>query len=217
MKKIISIILLCSLLLVCFFGCSISDLDDVNGTTSGEDGTTTGEDGTTSNNEINSTPEDNVNVAELNDLFSKLRKDSNDSEKIQFSVIYEDLHYELKKSDKYDDEDWIAPTIIVTVSCNYDLATNENWYKECSNADVKTLNTAFFNEYRDELSEGHFTPWSIAPALYFEYVHSENTLSETLNEFYSDYDILKQLMDLVYVNDISIGYYYSVPGSYFDD
>ena len=34
---------------------------------------------------------------------------------------------------------------------------------------------------------------------------------------YSDYAVLQQLIDLEYVNCIYIQYFYSVPGSYFDE
>ena len=211
MRKIVSLILLCSLLLVCFSGCSLPN--GANGEKKqNQDKVPDG------NNDINNS--DQVSEAysvELNEFITKMQKEANDFEKIEFFIEHQDLHYELKNSGKYNDEKWKDAAIIVTIDCNYDLATNEAWYKACSNTDVKTLNTALFNEYSHELSEGHFTPWGIAPALYFEYDHSESTLSETLKVFYSDYAVLAQLVDLEYINGISIQYFYSVPGSYFDD
>ena len=217
MNKIISFVLLGALLLMCFSGCAginTNDNDDKNDNT----GDPTPNDPSDNNNPDN----ENVNVGlesnvELNNLFTKLQEDSEKIEKISFSIEYQDLHYELRASDKYTNEEWSSPAIIVTVDCNYDLATDEDWYKACSNTDIKTLNTALFNEYSHELSEGHFTPWVIAPALYFEYDHSSSTLSETLNVFYSDYAVLQQLIDLEYVTSISIQYFYAVPGSYFDE
>ena len=217
MNKILSIILLGALLLMCFSGCVNSNINgDDNKTDSGGNSAL---DGREDNKEAKN--EDGNNKVELNDelndLFAKLQEDSEKSEKISFLIEYQDLHYELKNSNKYNNEKWIDAAIIVTVDCNYDLATDEDWYKACSNTDIKTLNTALFNEYSHELSEGHFTPWGIAPALYFEYDHSSSTLSETLNVFYSDYAVLQQLIDLEYVTGISIQYFYAVPGSYFDD
>ena len=225
MKKIVSIVLLCALLLVCFSGCSITNntndekkqnQDTTNNTNNDkEQNQDKVPDG---NNDINNS--DQVSEAysvALNEFITKMQKEANDFEKIEFFIEYQDLHFQLKESGKYNDEKWSEPTIIVTIDCNYDLAADEDWYKACSNKDIKTLNTAFFNEYSNELSEGHFTPWGIAPALYFEYDHSESTLSETLNVFYSDYSVLKQLIDLEYVTDIFIQYFYSVPGSYFDE
>ncbi len=183
MKKTVAIICLCSLLLVCFSSCSIT----------------------------------NKNTTQLNDLFDKLEQDDANSEKIQFFIEYQDLHYELKESDEYDNDIWRNSSIIVTVDCNYELAVDENWYKTCPDTDLKTLNTAFFNTYSDKLSDGHFTALGIASSLYFEYEHSEESLSDALAVFFADYDVLKELVDLKYVNQISIGYYYSMPGSYFEE
>ena len=213
MNKIISMILLCALLLACFSGCSTpkapADMNDPN-------------------DEVDPIPDDDKSEEnpddeskdyemELNSFFAKLQKDAEELEKIDFFIEYQDLHYELKKSGEYDNDLWWNPTIRITIDCDYDLATDEDWYKACSNTDIKTLNTALFNEYSNELTEGHFSPWAIAPALYFEYDHSEDSLSEILAVFYSDYDVLKHLVDLKYVTGIHVGYYYSVPGSYFDE
>ena len=194
MRKMVSLILFCSLLLVCFASCS--NLKEETG-------------------ESNSNQESEAYSVKLNQFFTKLQKDTDGFEKIQFFVEYQELHYELKESGKYDNDKWSSPTIRVTVNCNYEFAKDEDWYKACSSTDFKTLNTAFFNEYSSELSNGYFTPWAIAPALYFEYVHSETNLSDTIAVFYSDYEVLKQFVNLPYVKDISIGYYYSMPNNYF--
>lgn len=213
MNKIISFVLLSALLLMCFSGCFNPNINNDEDKTNNSDNSTLS--GTEDDKEDGN--EDGNIEWELNNLFTELQNDSDKSEKILFFIEYQDLHFQLKESGEYNDEEWTEPTIIVTVNCNYDLATDEDWYKACSNTDIKTLNTALFNEYSHELSEGHFTPWGIAPALYFEYVHSASTLSETLNAFYSDYGVMKQLVNLKYVKDISIGYYYSVPKCYFEE
>ena len=211
MKKSVSIVLLCALLLMCFSGCSSLNINDDEDKSNNSDNSTLS--GTEDDKEDGNEP-GNIEV-ELNNLFTKLQNDSDKSEKILFFIEYQDLHFQLKESGKYNDEKWSEPTIIVTVNCNYNLATDEDWYKACSNTDVKTLNTALFNEYSYELSEGHFTPLGIAPALYFKYDHSETNLSDTIAVFYSDYEVLKQFVNLPYVKDISIGYYYSMPNNYF--
>lgn len=217
MNKIISFVLLGALLLMCFSGCANSNINGDDNKTENEGNSAL--DGMEDSKEPKN--EDGNNKVEPNDelnvLFAKLKEDSEKTGKISFSIEYQDLHYELKNSGKYNDEEWIDAAIIVTVDCNYDLATDEDWYKACSNTDIKTLNTALFNEYSHELSEGHFTPWGIAPALYFEYDHSASTLSETLNVFYSDYAVLEQLINLEYVTGISIQYFYAVPGNYFEE
>ena len=216
MNKIISFVLLGALLLMCFSGCAginTNDNDDKNDNT----GDPTPNDPSNNNKPDN----ENGNVGlesnvELNNLFAKLQEDSEKTEKISYYIDYQDLHYRLKESGEYDDEKWMNPTILVIITCDYNLATDEDWYKACSDTDNETLNTAFFNEYSNELSEGHFIPVAIFPGLHFVYAHSIDTLSETLNVFYSDYSVLKQLIDLEYVKDIRVQYVYSVPGSYFD-
>ena len=238
MKKIIPFVLLGTLLLICFSNCSIPNSVNSEKESEWETSSNTNDNFKNSDQESEANTEkesnretfpntnDNVNnsdqenetyYAELNDFFANMQKDTNGMEKIQFSIERQDLHYELKESGEYNDEKWSNATIIVTVSCNYDLATDEEWYEACSNTDFKTLNTAFFNEYSHEFSKGHFSPWGVLPALHFIYAHSAGTFSEVLTAFYSDYTVLKRLIDLEYVTKISIQYFYSVPGSYFDE
>lgn len=238
MNKMISFVLLSALLLMCFLGCSIpSDTntekesdpetspninDDINHSDQESEANTEKESGletspNTTDSTGNSDQENETYYAALNEFFAKMQKDTNGMEKIQFYIERQDLHYQLKESGEYYDERWIDATIIVTVDCNYDLATNEDWYKACSNTDFITLNTAFFNEYSHEFSEGHFTAWGVLPALHFGYTHSASTFSEIIDIFYSDYTVLKRLADLEYVNCIYIQYFYSVPGSIFDE
>lgn len=185
MKRIISTALLCSLLFVGVSGCSTTNTND------------------------------NDSVKTLDDFFTTLQNDAENLDKIEFVIEYQDLHYELKESDKYDSEDWMDAEIQVTVDYDYKLATDEDWYKACPDTKLKTLNTAFFNEYKDELSEGHFSAMGIVDALYFSYAHSEDSLSDALTVFYSDYEVLKQLVNLTYVKYINVQYIYSMPRSYF--
>ena len=154
-------------------------------------------------------------VMQLNSLFAKLQEDAETLEKIEFYVEFKDRHYELKESGEYDNDSWSNPFIQVFIDCNYDLAVDEDWYKECQDTKYETLNTALFNQYSNELSDGHFTPLGILSALFFKYVHSEETISETLTVFYSDYNVLKRLIDLEYVNCICITYRYSMPSRFF--
>ncbi len=208
MKKILSILLLGALLLLCFSGCT-TPTDPQGGTETDPESTPVTDE--TDPEDPNEGEKVELNE-ELNHLFAELQSDSNNSEKTSFYIINQDLHYQLKESGKYKEEWWMPAVILVDVNCNYDLAAEEDWYKACLNTDLETLNTAFFNEYSHELSEGHFIPLGILPALNFAYDHSASTLSETLNAFYSDYRVFKQLLNLEYVTSIDIRYYYSVPG-----
>ena len=127
------------------------------------------------------------------------------------------MHYELKESGKYDNENWIRPILTVTVTCNYELAVDEEWYKACSSTDLQVLSIALYDEYKSELSDDVvFNAYPFFNALYFSYDHSEATLSDTLTVFYSDYEVYKQFAELPYVTEISVGYNYSFPSSYFD-
>ena len=231
MKKIISIILFCSLLLICFSGCSVSDLDDVNGTTSGEDGTTTGEDGTTtaedgtttgedgtttgevgtttgevgttSNNEINSTPEDK----ELSEFFEIIRSDAESEEKLKFRVVDEQIYYELKSSGQYDNSRWVASAFHVYVYCVYDKATNEDWYKQCSEKDTASLNDAFYNSCSKDISKCIYTRYISAAGMLLRYY--------ILDDFNYDYAAIKALMDLEYVTQVYIQYHFGLPMEYY--
>ena len=196
MKRIILAVRLWASLLGCVAGCASDEV---------------------SSNQQTTEHENEQSNQELLDFLDQMQKDDQEIEKIQFYVEYEDIHHELKQSGEYANEFWHDAMIMITVDCNYDLAVDEDWYKACADTELKTLNTAFFNEYSDELSEDHFSVWVIAPALYFQYDHTDATLSEALADFYADYAVLKRLADLEYVTSISIGYHYSVPGSYFDE
>ena len=210
MKKILSILLLGALLLLCFSGCT-TPTDPQGGTETDPESTPVTDE--TDPEDPNKGEKVELNE-ELNHLFAELQSDSNNSEKTSFYIVNQDLHYQLKESGKDEEEWWMPATIQIFVYCNYDLATEEDWYKACLNTDFETLNTAFFNEYSHELSEGYFRfiPVETYPWLYFMYDHSASTLSETLNAFYSDYRVFKQLLNLEYVTSIDIRYYYSVPG-----
>ena len=196
MKKMILALLLCASLLGSVAGCAN---DEING------------------NQQTTHQENEQSNQELLDFFDQMQKDDQEIEKIQFYVMYEDLHHELKQSGEYANEIWHDASIMITVDCNYDLAVDEDWYKACADTELKTLNMAFFNAYSDQLSGDHFSVWVIAPALYFQYDHTDATMSEALADFYADYAVLKRLADLEYVTSISIGYHYGVPGSYFDE
>jgi AraC-like DNA-binding protein len=129
MNKIISFVLLCALLLMCFSGCTNSNInEDDNTTDSGGNSTL---DGTEDNKEPENEDENNkVELNdELNDLFAKLQEDSEKTEKISFSIQYQDLHYELKASDKYNNEKWRDPNLSLS-SLSEVLESNRTYVGE---------------------------------------------------------------------------------------
>ena len=71
-NKIVSIILTCSLLLMCLSGCSIID-----------------------GNKPEVNEEKSNNPMDLNGFLAKLQKDSEEIDKLEFTIEYQDLHYEL--------------------------------------------------------------------------------------------------------------------------
>ena len=185
MRKFVSLILLCSLLIVCFSGCSPSN----------------------NKNEKNSGDENEGNVLELNEVFDTIRDDAKKNTKLGFSVEYEQIYFELKESGEYDNTDWLDSIFIVTVNCSYDEATNEDWYEQCVNKDIKSLNEAFFNQYSRFLSHGIYSNIVFSPGLHLIYDSPE--------DFDKDYATIKTLANLDYVTQVYIVYKFGLPRDYF--
>ena len=186
MRKIISLILLCPLLLVCFSGC------------------------TSLNNKENETISGNKNegdILNLNEIFDTIRNDSQINTKLGFSIEYEQTYYELKESGQYDNADWTDSVFIVTVSCDYEAANDEDWYKQCSEKDVKSLNAAFYNYYGADLSKGNYSNIVSSPGMHLMYYSPE--------DFNNDYAAIKALTDLDCVTEVYVVYKFPVPNDYF--
>ena len=290
MNKIISMILLCVLLLVCFFGCSTpkapADVNDPNDEIDSTPNDNENEknpdneiDSTPDNNEseknpdneIDPTPDDNqseknpanevdptpddnegekepdtevdstpdnnegeknpdneielphhfhgekdpannnagnnIDEAALKAIFEQLRADADANAKLEFWVEYEQIYYELKNSDEYDNCDWMESRFTVLVSCCYDDAVNEDWYQQCSATDVRSLNEAFFRQYGADILNGQQVNASFSTGMVLLY--------SSPDDFSSDYDAIKALLELGYVKLIDIGYNYGLPICYF--
>lgn len=195
MNKIISFVLLAALLLMCFSGCTSPS------TPAKEDGTN-GDENNTSTDIQNS-----GNTMELNDVFNVVRSDVQVYEKLGFSVEYEQIYNELKSSGQYANSDWSDSVFIVTVNCNYEAAINEDWYKQCSDTDIESLNAAFYNYYCAVLSNGNYSNIVFSPGLHLMYYSTE--------DFSNDYATIKALTDLHYVTEVHIVYKFPVPNDYF--
>ena len=218
MKKLIFALLIGSLLLLSLCACNQSNNNE--STTPENTTESTTPDNATENTTSGDISDSNVPIdpsEELDVFFAKLQNDANEISKIFFIEEDKDLHYELKASGKYDDECWDAPRIEVQIGYDYRLVIDEDWYKACSEKDFETLNTAFWSQYSDALSEGHFFSLHFAPILHFVYEYTKETMFNTFDIFYADYAVLKTMVDLEYVNYINVTYQYSVPGSYFDE
>ena len=150
---------------------------------------------------------------DLDGFLTKMQKDSEEIEKIEFSIMYQDLNYEFKASDKYNNDNWTDSSLLIVVGLDCELAANKYWYIY-PNSDYKTIANSFYNRYKNKLSEAFY--FVTNGAIYFLY-NTEDSLSDALTNFYADYEIFKQWANLDYVTLIGIVYTYSMPGSYFDN
>ena len=182
MRKIVSLILLCSLLLVCFSGCTSPNNNQ---------------------NETNSINENEDNILDLNKIFDTIRNDSQKNTKLGFSVAREQIHYELKNSRQYENSNWTDSIFIVTVNCDYDMATNEEWYKQCTDKNIKSLNAAFYDNYKAGLSTGDYSNIVFSPGMHLIYKSPE--------DFNNEYATMKTLADLDYVTQVYIVYQFGLP------
>ena len=111
---------------------------------------------------------------ELDAVFEVLKTDSEAIEKMDFWITYEKEHYELKSSGRYDGRQWTKQGFVVTVSCDYDRAVNEGWYKRCKEKDNKSLNQAFYNSYKSHLSKGEYSNIVFNTGMYLFYYSVED-------------------------------------------
>lgn len=202
MKKFVSLILLCSLVLVCASACAVPSNDGEETTVGNNEETTNA-----GSNENGSGNASEVDILELNEVFDTIRNDSQKNTKLGFSVEYEQIYFELKESGQYDNADWSDSVFIVTVSCDYEAAINEDWYKQCSETDIKSLNAAFYNYYGAGLSKGNYSNIVFSSGMHLMYYSPE--------DFNNDYAAIKALMDLDYVTEVYVVYKFPIPNDYF--
>ena len=156
------------------------------------------------------------NNEELNDFFDYMVSEAMESDKISFDVMNQLRHY---ISDQMRDEliydYWVPSRIWIAVHIDYNLATEEEWYKACENTEFITLKTAFYDECcRDILAERPYIG-NDDREIYITYRHADENyadqrpLSEVLIDVYHDYEIIKNLAELDYVTKIEVSYLYS--------
>ena len=144
---------------------------------------------------------------ELDIAFKTLKADSEAIEKMYFSITYEKEHYEYKSSGRYDGKSWTNSVFIVTVSCDYDRAVNEKWYKRCKEKDNKSLNQAFYNSYKSYLSKGDYSNIVFSTGMHLLYY--------SVKDFNKNYDTIKAFKDFEYVKEVSVIYQFALPQDYF--
>lgn len=238
MKNIIFFILLCSIILGCFSGCSIPNSNTGEQSSSTESETTNVEvtnkpekseapttepidaattepvttEPVTTETEETERPKANYEFEtseELRAVFDMLSLDADANKKIDFRVEDGEIHYELKNSGEYKDDHWSEDYILVDIICDYDVEINEDWYKQCSKTDVKSINQAFYDQYCADFSHVE-TEWVVTP-----YTSGINMIYYSLSDFCGDYNDIKALYDLDYVILVKLFYYYGIPDEYF--
>jgi len=196
MKRLISFILLCSLLMACLAGCTISDNGE--NAQSSESENKTGE-------ETPKETEDDKEQAELQEYFDRLDADAATNDKMEFSLQMEEIHNEAKESGLYNDSEWTTPIIDIYIFCDYKKASDEDWYKQTEPYLVST-NDAFYEQYRSGLQHGYRrddTADTISLGLHLYYFSAEN--------LFADYQTIKSMTDLNYVTGAKIIYSFEIP------
>ena len=145
----------------------------------------------------------------LDKIFKTVEADADAYDKLSFSISREDLHFELKNSGLYDNDSWSLSHFEVVITCDYSKATNEEWYKKCSQTDRKLLNEAFYNQYKMNFYGGEFSNILFFDGLYFIY--------KSVSEFEIDYSMITSFLDLEYVTAIDITYNYGIPHGWMED
>ncbi len=135
--------------------------------------------------------------------FDMIRADAEKEDKLKFGLDSEKLHFELKESGEYADSKWTTAGFTVIINCDYDMATDEDWYKMCSTTDDVSLNAAFYDKYGISVPKGDYTNIIFLSGMYLQYYLPE--------DFCSDFDAIKDFAKLDYVTSISIVYHFSMP------
>lgn len=205
-KQTLALLLLLSLLLVCFAGCA-TPTDPQGGTETDPESTPdTGETDPENPKGPGEDDSNNMQTVELYDTFAMIKSDIEKCDKLEFFVEYEEIYNEFKSSGQYDNSNWTDSVFIVIIYCTYETAINEDWYKQCSETDIKSLNAAFYNYYSTDLSKGNYANIFFSPGMHLMYYSPE--------DFNNDYAAIKALMDLDYVTEVSIVYKFPVPDDY---
>ena len=200
MKRLISLILLCSLLMVCLAGCTISD--------NGENAQSSESENKTGEEMPKETPketEDDKEQSELQEYFDRLEADAATNDKMEFSLQMEEIHNEAKESGLYNDSEWTTPIIDIYIFCDYKKASDEDWYKQ-SEPYLVSINDAFYEQYRSGLQHGYRrddTADTISLGLHLYYFSAE--------DLFADYQTIKSMTDLNYVTGVKIIYSFEIP------
>lgn len=142
------------------------------------------------------------------ELFAIIEADAIENKKLKHDVNYEELHYKYKNDSKYDYKAWMNSRYHITISINYDQATDEEWYFDITGNKYEELNDAMFDQHRSKFPNAI----EIYSDIYFDSVCLNYGYAD---ELYADYEAIKALTKLDYIEKVSISYSYSVPNSHF--
>lgn len=194
-KKIILILLICGILATCLASCK-----NTGGTQAGN--------GSSDPAGGDSKPKLEETNEEILKLFSDMRAESEKVSKMSFNIKYQEEHFSFLESGEYADKDWFSPSVVITVVCDYSLATDSEWYVDGEG--TKALNQAFYEYSCDGVDGKYFSLLTNVEALHFVYQHGED-VSAVFSDFYADYEIISSLTSYEYVKSIKIVYFYGVP------
>ena len=187
MKRLISFILLCSLLMACLVGCAISNNGE-NGQSS-ESENKTGE-------ETPKETEDKYKDWELIDYLNQIEADTAENAKIDFLLSQTNRYYEIKNAVPYDESKWGNYHFWALVKLDYEKAVNEDWSKQVATDDRKALDEAFYDHCKSDLNYGEKTNFYKQGGLELSY--------NTAEDLFGDYSVLKALVDLGYITNVRI-------------
>jgi hypothetical protein len=143
--------------------------------------------------------------AQLAATFEMIKDDASENPSLKFYVFEEIAYYHLKRSEKYKNENWEDSVFNVAVICNFDKATEEEWYINSAEKDKKSLYKAFYDYYSSLFSGGKL--------FYYKYEEHVYMSKYSLDAFCNDYEAIISLFDLEYVEGITIWYVYGKPQS----
>lgn len=147
----------------------------------------------------------------LADLFIGLQGDIAGMDKLSYSSLYQQLYDELKASGEYTRGEWTKPKLTFKITCDYSYATGEEWYIACEEKTAEGLNLAFLTHYFGEDGDENGIISSDKEGVTFEYSHLETDVEGAIDDFYADYNIIKNIATSDFISKIEIIYTYSIP------
>ena len=142
------------------------------------------------------------------EMFAIIEADVVENKKLNYDVEYKELHDKYKKDSRYNFSSWRPCEYTVELSINYDLATDEEWYFDITGNNYAELNTAMFDQHISRFPNAAFTSTRGVTA-------KTTIVYSSADDLYADYEAIKALTELDYIESVSICYQYTLPAQYF--